>query len=80
MPRNYSTKKLTDLPLTSGYFNQDPHGPTKGYVEDPAVKFVLQERIRYNSDIRDKELFERLEKESQQCQESGVTNTRTGQN
>ena len=79
MPRKFSTKKLTDLPLTSGYFNSDPHGPTKGYVLDPAISFVLQERKRYNSDEKDKELFERLEKESK-CQESGVTNTRTGQN
>ena len=80
MPRKFSTKKLTDLPLTSGYFNQDPHGPTKGYVQDPAVQYIQQERIRYNLDQKDKELFERLEKESQQRQESGAINTQIGQN
>lgn len=65
MPRKFSTKKLTDLPLTSGYFNQEPHGPTLGYVEEPAVKFIKQERKRLNLDTKDAELFAQLEKESQ---------------
>lgn len=65
MPRKFSTKKLTDLPLTSGYFNPEPHGPTKGYVEDPAIKYILNERKRNNEDFKDQLLFDKLDQDYQ---------------
>jgi hypothetical protein len=64
MPRKFSTKKLTDLPLTSGYFNNQPHGPTLGYVQEPAVTYIKNERAKLNQDKLDADLFERLAKES----------------
>ena len=63
MPRKFSTKKLTDLPLVSGYFNRNPHGPTDGYVQDPAVKFIENERKKLDQDTKDKELFAKLKAE-----------------
>ena len=65
MPRKFSTKKLTDLPLTSGYFNNTPHGPAKGYTEDLPIKYVQRERERNNEDFKDSQLFAKLEADYQ---------------
>lgn len=60
----YSTRKVEQLPLTSGYFNREPHGPTKGYVQEPAVAFIQKQRITSNQDFKDKQILIKLYQES----------------
>lgn len=63
--RTYGKFRTDQLPTTSGYFNNNPHGPAKGYTEDLPIKYVQRERQRNNEDFKDSQLFAKLEADYQ---------------